>query len=82
MGSVVFALMAAAIGIPAGTFLTGVLFELAGREQGWAGGIGQTPGFGWLVLTALVAVAVAVLGSALPALQAGRTRIIDALRYE
>lgn len=82
MGSVVFALVAAAIGIPAGTFLTGVLFGLVGREEGWAEGIGQTPGIGWLALTALVAVAVAVLGSALPALQAGRSRITDALRYE
>jgi putative ABC transport system permease protein len=82
MGSVAFALVAAVIGIPAGTFLTGVLFNLAAWQEGWTQGIGQTPGIGWLALTALVAVAVAVIGSARPALQAGRSPIIDALRYE
>ncbi len=82
MGSVLFALVASAIGIPVGTFLTGVLFDLVARQEGWPAGIGRTPGIGWLVLTALIAAAVAVIGSALPALQAGRSRIIDALRYE
>jgi putative ABC transport system permease protein len=82
MGSVVFALVAAVIGIPAGTFLTGVLFDLAGQDEGWPKGIVETPGAGWLLLTVLLAVGVTVIGSALPAVQAGRSRIIDALRYE
>lgn len=82
MGSVVFALVAAAIGIPAGTFLTGALFDLVGRQEGWTKGIGEGPGTVWLPVIVLLAVAVAVIGSALPALQAGRSRIIDALRYE
>jgi putative ABC transport system permease protein len=82
MGSVLFAVVASAVGIPTGTFLTGVLFDLVARDEGWPGGIGQTPGAGLLALTALIAGAVAVIGSALPALQAGRSRIIDALRFE
>jgi ABC-type antimicrobial peptide transport system permease subunit len=82
MGSVLFALVAAVIGIPTGTILTGVLFDLAGEEEGWPKGIVETPGIGWLLLTALLAVAVTVIGSALPAVRAGRSRIIDALRYE
>jgi putative ABC transport system permease protein len=82
MGSVVFALVAAAIGIPAGTFATGVLFDFAGSKDGWPKGIAETPGVGWLALTVLLAVAVTVIGSALPAIRAGRSRIIDALRYE
>jgi putative ABC transport system permease protein len=82
VGGVVFALVAAILGIPTGTVLTGVLFDFAGEESGWPKGIAETPGIGWLLLTALLAVAVTVVGSALPALRAGRTRIIDALRYE
>ncbi len=70
------------IGIPTGTFLTGVLFDFAGEEEGWPKGIAETPGIGWLLLTVLLAVAVTVIGSALPAVRAGRSRIIDALRYE
>ncbi len=54
----------------------------AAEDEGWPRGIAETPGIGWLLLTALLAVAVTVIGSALPALRAGRTRIIDALRYE
>lgn len=81
-GGVVFALAAALIGIPMGTYLTEVLFNFAGEEEGWPKGIVETPGIGWLVLTALLAVAVTVIGSALPAVRAGQSRIIDALRYE
>jgi len=82
IGSVMFALVAAVVGISTGTFLTSLMVDFGGEEEGWPKGIANTPSTGWLLLTALLAVAVSVIGSALPAMRAGRTRIIDALRYE
>ncbi len=58
------------------------MLDFAGEEEGWPKGIARIPSIGWLMLTLLLAVAVTVIGSALPALRAGRTAIIDALRYE
>lgn len=82
MGSTMFALLAAVIGLPAGVFLTNVLLDFAAQRDGLPTGIAQTPSIGWLLLVVPVAVAVTVIGSALPAMQAGRSRITDALRYE
>jgi putative ABC transport system permease protein len=82
MGSTMFALLAAVIGLPAGVFLTNILLDFAAQRDGLPTGIAQTPSIGWLLLVVPVAVAVTVIGSALPAMQAGRSRITDALRYE
>ena len=82
MGSAVFALLAAVIGLPVGVFLTNVLIDFAAQEDGLPKGIAETPSAGWLLLVVPLTVAVTVIGSALPAMQAGRSRIIDALRYE
>ena len=82
MGSTVFALMAVAIGLPAGVFMTNVLFDFVGQQEGWPKGIAETPSIGWLLLIIPLTIVVTVIGSAVPALQAGRSRITDALRYE
>ena len=82
MGSTVFALLAAVIGLPAGVLLTNVLVDFFAQQDGLPKGIAETPGVGWLLLVIPLAVAVTVIGSALPAVQAGRSRITDALRYE
>jgi putative ABC transport system permease protein len=82
MGSTVFALLAVVIGLPAGVLLTNVLIGFFAQQDGLPKGIAETPGIGWLLLVIPLAIAVTVIGSALPALQAGRSRITDALRYE
>lgn len=82
IGSVVFALVASAVGIPAGTLATSALFDYAAKEEGWPAGIGETPSGTWIALTVILTVAVTVIGSALPAISAGRSRVIDALRHE
>jgi putative ABC transport system permease protein len=82
MGSTIFALLAAVIGLPAGVLLTSVAIDFAAEQDGFPKGIAEIPSIGWLLLVVPIAVAVTVVGSALPALQAGRSRITDALRYE
>jgi putative ABC transport system permease protein len=82
MGSTVFALLAAVIGLPAGVLLTNVLIDFAAQKDGLPKGIAETPSAGWLLLVIPLAIAVTVIGSALPAIQAGRSRITDAMRYE
>jgi putative ABC transport system permease protein len=82
MGSTAFALLAVIIGLPTGVFLTNVLVDFAAQEDGLPKGIAETPSIGWLLLVLPLTIAVTVIGSALPALRAGRSRIIDALRYE
>jgi putative ABC transport system permease protein len=82
MGSTMFALLATAIGLPAGVLLTSVLIDFFAQQDGLPKGIAETPSVGWLLLVIPLAVAVTVIGSALPALRAGRSRIIEALRYE
>jgi putative ABC transport system permease protein len=82
MGSTIFALLAAVIGLPAGVFLTNVLVDFAAQQDGLPKGLAETPSVGWLLLVIPLAIAVTVIGSALPAVRAGRSRITDALRYE
>jgi putative ABC transport system permease protein len=81
-GSAVLAVIAVAVGIPAGMFVVDFLIDFAGHEEGWPKGLAQAPGIGLLLLVVPLTIAVAAIGSALPALQAGRSRITDALRYE
>jgi putative ABC transport system permease protein len=82
MGSTIFALLAAVIGLPAGVLLTNVLIDFSAEQDGLPKGIAEIPSIGWLLLVVPIAVAVTAIGSALPAVQAGRSRITDALRYE
>ncbi len=82
MGSTVFALLAVIIGLPAGVLITDALFGFVGHDEGWPKGLAETPSIGWLLLVIPLTIAVTVIGSALPAVRAGRSRITDPLRYE
>lgn len=81
-GSAVLAVIAVAVGVPAGILVVDFLVDFFGEEEGWAKGLAQAPSIGWLLLVVPLTIVVAAIGSVLPAIQAGRSRVTDALRYE
>lgn len=81
-GAAVLALIAAAAGIPAGLYVSDVLFDFFGREEGWREGVASFPATWQLMLLVPLAVAVALIGAWLPARHAARLNVTDALRAE
>jgi putative ABC transport system permease protein len=80
--SATLAVVAVAIGLPLGLVATRVMFDVLSSAAGIGTGVGAMPGPLWLAPLVPGAVAVALLGTALPARRAASVRIAEALRYE
>jgi putative ABC transport system permease protein len=81
-GSAFLASIAVVIGLPLGLAATRVMFEVLSNAADIGGGVGELPGPLWLLPLVPGAIAVAALGTVLPARRAASVHIADALRYE
>lgn len=82
-GAIVLAAIGTAIGVPIGWLFIRFVFEMSAGESGFdAGALVQTPEWSWCVALGAMALAVAAVGSALPARRAARLPVSEALRHE
>ncbi len=81
-GSAVLAIVAVAVGLPAGLVATRVMFDVLSSAAGIGTGIGKMPGALWLAPLIPGAILVAALGTIIPARRAASVHIAESLRYE
>jgi putative ABC transport system permease protein len=82
IGMSVLALLAVLISIPLGIGIVYALWSYAYAQLGGGTGIVLAINWLWMALLLPGAILAALLGSALPAWQAGRVPVVEALRYE
>jgi putative ABC transport system permease protein len=81
-GSVALAGAAVIIGIPLGLVASRVMFDLLSSAAGIGTGVGKLPGLLWLAPLIPGAIAIAALGTLIPASRAAGVQVAEALRYE
>jgi putative ABC transport system permease protein len=82
MAMSVLALLAVLISIPLGIGIVYALWGYAYQQLGGGTGVVLAVNWFWMALLLPGAVLAALLGSMLPAWQAGRVPVVEALRYE
>jgi putative ABC transport system permease protein len=82
VGACLLALIGAVVGIPAGLVITEQLFDYFGQNEGWKKGVAVLPAWWQLVLLLPVGLAVAAVGSLLPARRAASMPVTQALQWE
>jgi ABC-type antimicrobial peptide transport system permease subunit len=73
--------LASVVGVPLGVVLVQVSLTALGKSYGF-GSFDLRPDWAALVLPALAAVGVGLLGSAVPARWAARLNVVEVLQYE
>jgi len=81
-GSAALAVVAVALGLPLGLVATRVMFDVLSSAAEIGTGVGEMPGALWLAPLVPGAIAVAVLGTAIPARRAASVQVAESLRYE
>jgi putative ABC transport system permease protein len=82
-GAMVLAAIGTVLGVPIGWLFIRFVFEMSAGESGFdAGAVVQRPEWSWCVALGAIALAVAAVGSALPARGAARLSVSEALRHE
>ncbi len=81
-GLLTLSLVATTAGLPLGLAVNQWLIALVSRQIGLDQGIARLPDLPWLAIIIPVSFLVVTLGSLLPARQAGRLAIVEALRME
>jgi putative ABC transport system permease protein len=81
-GSAFLAAIAVAVGLPLGLVATRMMFDVLSTSAGIGGGVGKMPGVLWLAPLVPGALAVAALGTMIPARRAAAVHVAEALRYE
>jgi len=74
--------LAAAAGLSLGLVATRVMFDVLSSAAEIGTGVGEMPGAPWLAPLVPGAIAVAVLGTAIPARRAASVQVAESLRYE
>ena len=76
------AILATLIGVPFGLLVSRLLMSFLGELFSGGGALPYHLDWGWILLLLPVTVALAVLGSAIPAFRVAQLNVVDALRYE
>ncbi len=82
VGGSLTALIALAIGIPLGVVVTRALYDFLFQAQSIGAGVTPEPDGLWLLALVPIVLVVVAIGSSLPARQAARLRVTEAIRYE
>jgi putative ABC transport system permease protein len=81
-GSIAQALVAVLIGLPVGLIATRLMFDALSSAADIGTGVGAMPGVLWLAPLVPGAIAVAALGTVIPARRAASIQVAEAMRYE
>jgi putative ABC transport system permease protein len=81
-GSAALAVVAVAVGLPAGLVATRIMFDVLSNAAGIGTGVGAMPGILWLAPLVPGAIAIAALATVIPARRAAGVEVAEVLRYE